>query len=91
MSSSDSRQTRYANTNANARRPGNWGSDPAREYRPIGQRYGSVLVLSGPKVSISRLGFDMCVSVFGAYVVFGPAPLGNSMASLPQPAALLDF
>lgn len=65
MSSSDSRQTRFANTNANARRPGNWGSDPAREYRPIGQRYGSVLVLSGPKVSPSRASSTAHVPVAG--------------------------
>ena len=53
MSATDTQHSRYANTNANARlrSASGWGSDGAREqYTPVGQRIGSVLVLSGPKV-----------------------------------------
>ena len=58
MSESDSRQ-RYANKNANQSRPSrpNWGSE-ARDFRPVGQRYGSVLVLSGPKVRVYGVVMD---------------------------------
>lgn len=79
MSSSDSRQTRFANTNANARRPGNWGSDPAREYRPIGQRYGSVLVLSGPKVRFLLCDLTVVFRCAGRDLLCWPAPHGTAI------------
>lgn len=78
MSASDSKQSRYANTNANARlNPQGWASE--RDYRPPGaQRYGSVLVLSGPKVRLSTFLQD-----FAWWLVLCARALGNRKLACP--------